>query len=163
MLFCRFAMCFSAFFLATALVHAQNDFRIDVDSAFGGEPITTEPGFTSLDATTGNGSSVVVDGTTFTAFSAAGSRNRNTGTNPLARDFLMVPMHSNQTDSDIMDQRLAPCCWLGRDFQLKKPHVRRAPFQSFQSGEAAIPVCSRFAAVCTYARLAVKHQQLNSG
>ena len=70
------------------LLQAQNEFRIDIDSTFGGEPITTAPGFTSLDATAGNGDSVSVNGTTFTVFTADGSRNRPAGASDLTRDFI---------------------------------------------------------------------------
>ncbi len=71
---------------ASATLHAQNNFQIDIDSTTGG-PISTEAGFTSLDGTTGNGNSVVVDGTTFTVFSADGSRNRG-ALHALTGDFV---------------------------------------------------------------------------
>ncbi len=70
-------------------------FQIDVDTTVvngvaGASPLITQAGWTSLDATNSNGSSVTVAGTTFTAFSADGSRLRS-GTNggtALTRDFI---------------------------------------------------------------------------
>lgn len=61
-------------------------FQIDVDSSHT-NPIATEAGWTSLDATTGNGSFVMVGPTTFTVFSADDDRNRATP-NDLTGDFV---------------------------------------------------------------------------
>jgi len=75
-------------------------FLIDIDSQWigGGDssgPISTEPGWTSLDATTpanANGASVTVDGIAFSIGSADGSRIRlsggNPNPNPLTGDFV---------------------------------------------------------------------------
>lgn len=76
------------------VAQAGDFFRIDIDSTIvsGGpaQPVDTASGWTSLDATAGSGSSVVVDGTTFTVFSADGSRVRNNNPTPnaLTRDFV---------------------------------------------------------------------------
>ena len=61
--------------------------QIDVDSTHGGTAIATEAGWTSLDATAGNGSKVSVAGVEFEASSADGSRNRQ-APNDLAGDFI---------------------------------------------------------------------------
>jgi len=67
-------------------------FKIDIDSTYGGAPLSTADGWTSLDGTGGDGSTVTVDGTTFTVFSADGSRNRITSGLPnptaLTSDFV---------------------------------------------------------------------------
>lgn len=65
----------------------ETQFQIDIDSTTGGA-IRTAPGFTSLDATGGNGSSVTVDGVTFEVFSADGSRNRAGGADDVTADFV---------------------------------------------------------------------------
>jgi hypothetical protein len=68
--------------------------QVDIDSinvtggGTGSTPITTEAGWTSLDATqASNGDSVTVSGVTFTVSGADGSRIRS-GPNSLARDFI---------------------------------------------------------------------------
>jgi len=63
------------------------EYKIDIDSTFGGTSIDTAPGFVSLDATTGNGSNVTIDGINFSIGSADGSGNRQTA-NPLTTDFV---------------------------------------------------------------------------
>jgi len=75
-------------------LHAQQQFRIDIDSrlTFSGNPsgsIVTEQGWNSLDATNGSGSSVTIDGIVFQVEGAAtdGSRVRSGGT-ALNRDFV---------------------------------------------------------------------------
>ena len=68
------------------------EFKIDIDSRTGGS-IATQPGWTSIDATeSSNGDNAIVDGVTFTVFSADGSRSRTSGgvANPggLTTDFV---------------------------------------------------------------------------
>jgi len=70
-------------------------FRIDLDSTIvenvpAPQPVVTADGWTSLNATAGNGSNVTVDGTTFTVFSADGSRARinNSTPNEITSDFV---------------------------------------------------------------------------
>ena len=73
-----------------AVASANPVFLIDIDTednTNGVGAITTQTGWTSLDATASNGANVTVDGVTFTVTSADGTRNRATG-NALTRDFL---------------------------------------------------------------------------
>ncbi|RIK80474.1 MAG: hypothetical protein DCC68_10970 [Planctomycetota bacterium] len=71
------ALCLAAF--ASRSVAAPI-YQIDIDSttvnATTTAPLATEPGWTSLDATAGNGSGVTIDGITFSVGSVDGSRIR---------------------------------------------------------------------------------------
>ena len=62
-------------------------YRIDIDTTEQRTSITTESGWTSLDASQGNNATVTVGSVTFGVFSAAGSRNRG-NSNALMRDFI---------------------------------------------------------------------------
>jgi len=73
--------------IALEQVAAPTLYQIDIDSTNGGTPIATQAGWTSLDATDGNGSVVYAGGAQFVVFSADGSRNRS-GPNALTRDFV---------------------------------------------------------------------------
>jgi len=79
----------AAFFLA-ACGGASAQYRIDLDSTTGG-PLSTEAGWTSLDATSGNSATATVGGITFQPFSADGSAIRTSdgvaSPNKLTGDF----------------------------------------------------------------------------
>ena len=68
-------------------VAAPTLYQIDIDSTNGGTSIATQAGWTSLDASNGNGSRVFVDGALFEVFSADDDRNRQ-APNDLAADFV---------------------------------------------------------------------------
>lgn len=80
-----------AIFLAACGV-AFAQYRIDIDSPIGDALMSTETGWTSLDATSGNSSSVTLDGISFKPFSADGSQIRTSGgvasPNKLTGDFV---------------------------------------------------------------------------
>ena len=71
------------FLAASTLVSAQ--YKIDINSTTGG-PLSTEAGWTSLDATNVN-NSVTIGGVTFQPFSADGSRVRTSGGNATPNDL----------------------------------------------------------------------------
>lgn len=71
---------------------AAPPYLIDIDSTLPAGPIATEAGWTSLDATAGNGSGVTIDGITFSVGSVDGSRLRlasgSPNPNALTGDFI---------------------------------------------------------------------------
>lgn len=90
-------ICFRNVFLAAGLslfassASAALIFRIDIDSLFpGGSVSGTEPGWTSLPVgnSSPNTASIVVDGVTFSVFSADGSRDRAAASSDLTGDFV---------------------------------------------------------------------------